>query len=157
MESTEGSSRPSISFPLGLVLLIVVLVSISGFFSCCYSWSKIRNLLLQLARRPDTSDNQSDDSLSRSIPVKHFKVSIFPSHLQNSINHKLLSSNNLSSFRRRNQENAFLRLTKLDFYFLFALCLKPEQLPDQSLTVVMPGDEAPKYLAFPAPRRNMNV
>ncbi|KAL1810038.1 hypothetical protein ACET3Z_027028 [Daucus carota] len=38
------SSRPSLGFPLGTALLLIVIFSLSGIFSCCYHWDKIRSL-----------------------------------------------------------------------------------------------------------------
>ncbi|KAL3844934.1 hypothetical protein ACJIZ3_002337 [Penstemon smallii] len=41
--SSHGdSSRPSLGFPLGTALLLVVIFSLSGVFSCCYHWDKLR-------------------------------------------------------------------------------------------------------------------
>ncbi|KAL6636501.1 hypothetical protein ACP70R_024073 [Stipagrostis hirtigluma subsp. patula] len=41
----EHSSRPTLGFPLGTALLLVVIFSLSGIFSCCYHWDKLRSLL----------------------------------------------------------------------------------------------------------------
>lgn len=41
----EHSSRPTLGFPLGTVLLLLVIFSLSGMFSCCYHWDKLRSLL----------------------------------------------------------------------------------------------------------------
>ncbi|CAN6291055.1 unnamed protein product [Urochloa humidicola] len=41
----EHSSRPTLGFPLGTALLLVVIFSLSGMFSCCYHWDKLRSLL----------------------------------------------------------------------------------------------------------------
>ncbi|KAL0377976.1 UNVERIFIED_CONTAM: hypothetical protein Sradi_3103100 [Sesamum radiatum] len=40
-----GASRPSLGFPLGTALLLVVIFSLSGIFSCCYHWDKLRRSL----------------------------------------------------------------------------------------------------------------
>ncbi|KAG8061806.1 hypothetical protein GUJ93_ZPchr0003g16463 [Zizania palustris] len=45
------SSRPTLGFPLGTALLIFVIFSLSGIFSCCYHWDKLRSLLW--SRHPD--------------------------------------------------------------------------------------------------------
>ncbi|KAG8044222.1 hypothetical protein GUJ93_ZPchr0226g7140 [Zizania palustris] len=45
------SSRPTLGFPLGTALLIFVIFSLSGIFSCCYHWDKLRSLLR--SRHPD--------------------------------------------------------------------------------------------------------
>ncbi|CAL4928446.1 unnamed protein product [Urochloa decumbens] len=41
----EHSSRPTLGFPLGTALLLLVIFSLSGMFSCCYHWDKLRSLL----------------------------------------------------------------------------------------------------------------
>jgi hypothetical protein len=45
MADDESSSRPSIGFPLGLALLLMMLIFMSAFFSCCLHWDKLRSLL----------------------------------------------------------------------------------------------------------------
>uniref|UniRef100_A0A0V0GXJ9 Putative ovule protein n=1 Tax=Solanum chacoense TaxID=4108 RepID=A0A0V0GXJ9_SOLCH len=37
-------SRPSLGFPLGTAVLLIVIFSLSGIFSCCYHWEKLRSL-----------------------------------------------------------------------------------------------------------------
>nr|GEX66194.1 MAK10-like protein [Tanacetum cinerariifolium] len=62
----HDSSRPTIGFPLGTALLLIVVFSLSGIFSCCYHWDKLRHL------RGDFSDDDnhgSDDSDSKLKPV----------------------------------------------------------------------------------------
>uniref|UniRef100_A0A453MJU3 Uncharacterized protein n=1 Tax=Aegilops tauschii subsp. strangulata TaxID=200361 RepID=A0A453MJU3_AEGTS len=39
------SSRPTLGFPLGMALLLLVIFSLSGIFSCCYHWDRLRSLL----------------------------------------------------------------------------------------------------------------
>ncbi|KAI3900716.1 hypothetical protein MKW92_003350 [Papaver armeniacum] len=46
MEIREAGA--SLGFPLGTALLLILIFSISGFFSCCYHWDKLRFL----RRRP---------------------------------------------------------------------------------------------------------
>ncbi|WVZ61305.1 hypothetical protein U9M48_011206 [Paspalum notatum var. saurae] len=41
----EHSSRPTLGFPLGTALLLLVIFSLSGLFSCCYHWDRLRSLL----------------------------------------------------------------------------------------------------------------
>ncbi|XP_039781491.1 uncharacterized protein At5g65660 [Panicum virgatum] len=41
----EHSARPTLGFPLGTALLLLVIFSLSGMFSCCYHWDKLRSLL----------------------------------------------------------------------------------------------------------------
>ncbi|XP_008785322.1 uncharacterized protein At5g65660 isoform X2 [Phoenix dactylifera] len=38
------STRPTLGFPLGTALLLVVIFCLSGVFSCCYHWDKLRSL-----------------------------------------------------------------------------------------------------------------
>ncbi|CAO2828720.1 unnamed protein product [Amaranthus hypochondriacus] len=40
----SDASRPSLGFPLGTGLLLIVIFSLSGIFSCCYHWDKFRSL-----------------------------------------------------------------------------------------------------------------
>ncbi|KAF8012326.1 hypothetical protein BT93_I0463 [Corymbia citriodora subsp. variegata] len=48
------ASRPSLGFPLGTALLLIVIFSLSGIFSCCYHWEKLRSL------RQSSSDDGAD-------------------------------------------------------------------------------------------------
>lgn len=41
---SDSSSRPTLGFPLGTALLLIVIFSLSGVFSCCYHWDKLRHL-----------------------------------------------------------------------------------------------------------------
>ncbi|XP_066368382.1 uncharacterized protein At5g65660-like [Miscanthus floridulus] len=41
----EHSSRPTLGFPLGTALLLLVIFALSGMFSMCYHWDKLRSLL----------------------------------------------------------------------------------------------------------------
>ncbi|KAJ6405056.1 hypothetical protein OIU84_013100, partial [Salix udensis] len=41
----EGDpNRPSLGFPIGLVLLLLMLFIMSGLFSCCLHWEKVLSL-----------------------------------------------------------------------------------------------------------------
>ncbi|KAL5705542.1 hypothetical protein ACHQM5_023835 [Ranunculus cassubicifolius] len=64
------SSRPSLGFPLGTALLLIVIFSLSGFFSCCYHWEKLRSL-----RRSFSGDPVSDPE---SIPSPSKPASPYP-------------------------------------------------------------------------------
>ncbi|PIN02191.1 hypothetical protein CDL12_17596 [Handroanthus impetiginosus] len=35
-------SRPSLGFPLGTALLMMVIFTLTGIISCCYHWDKLR-------------------------------------------------------------------------------------------------------------------
>ncbi|KAL5559896.1 hypothetical protein UlMin_036107 [Ulmus minor] len=60
MDSNEGSSlsRPSLSFPLGIALLVLMLISISAFFFCCLYWEKLRSFFFSTPQ--DLSVSQTD-------------------------------------------------------------------------------------------------
>ncbi|CAI9758445.1 unnamed protein product [Fraxinus pennsylvanica] len=92
---SEGS-RPSIGFPLGTALLLVVIFSLSGIISCIYHWDKLRSLRLS------DHDLEADGDQEPSKP-------------------KVLLKN-----------------------------LKQEK--NQSLPVIMAGDDVPKFIAMPCPR-----
>ncbi|XP_010518907.1 PREDICTED: uncharacterized protein At5g65660-like [Tarenaya hassleriana] len=73
MESTQDfspphvdASRPSLGFPLGTALLLVIIFSLSGIFSCCYHWDKHRSLRRSLsaaaAGHPSAGDIESSPS-----------------------------------------------------------------------------------------------
>ncbi|GMH14693.1 hypothetical protein Nepgr_016534 [Nepenthes gracilis] len=42
--SHADASRPSLGFPLGTALLLLVIFTLSGIFSCCYHWDKLSSL-----------------------------------------------------------------------------------------------------------------
>ncbi|KAI3726402.1 hypothetical protein L1987_66199 [Smallanthus sonchifolius] len=56
------SSRPTLSFPLGTALLLIVIFSLSGIFSCCYHWDKLRHLRGSF---DDADDDDDDHSTSK--------------------------------------------------------------------------------------------
>lgn len=71
MESPDFSpphadaSRPSLGFPLGTALLLLVIFTLSGIFSCCYHWDKLRSL-----RRSASQPLHDHDLHLRSSPSK---------------------------------------------------------------------------------------
>lgn len=69
----HGSSRPTIGFPLGTALLLIVVFSLSGIFSCCYHWDKLRHL------RGVYSDDDDDSHHSDSKPKPIYSVIHFNS------------------------------------------------------------------------------
>ncbi|KAL2456708.1 Uncharacterized protein Adt_46670 [Abeliophyllum distichum] len=92
---SEGS-RPSLGFPLGTALLLVVIFSLSGIFSCLYHWDKLRSL------RHSDDDLEADSDRDPSKPkVPHMNL---------------------------------------------------KQEKNQSLPVIMAGDDIPKFIAMPCPR-----
>ncbi|XP_050204436.1 uncharacterized protein At5g65660 [Mercurialis annua] len=70
MESPDYSpphvdaSRPSLGFPLGTALLLIVIFTLSGIFSCCYHWDKLRSL------RRSFSDEQDPEADIEGSPSK---------------------------------------------------------------------------------------
>nr|XP_043608698.1 uncharacterized protein At5g65660-like [Erigeron canadensis] len=66
----SDSSRPTLGFPLGTALLLIIIFSLSGFFSCCYHWDKLRHL------RGSSSHPNSDDLLSKPNPKSPEKKQI---------------------------------------------------------------------------------
>ncbi|KAG1361787.1 hypothetical protein COCNU_10G000060 [Cocos nucifera] len=70
------SSRPTLGFPLGTGLLLVVIFCLSGVFSCCYHWDKIRSLRRRLGRTSnpvqpaDDHQHQHPPSSMGSPPAK---------------------------------------------------------------------------------------
>ncbi|GFP87517.1 uncharacterized protein at5g65660 [Phtheirospermum japonicum] len=94
--SHGGGSRPSLGFPLGTALLLVVIFSLSGIFSCCYHWDKLRRSLSHHA-----ADLEADgDSRPR------------------------------QAYNHANVQNL-------------------KQQENQSLPVIMPGDNVPRFIALP--------
>ncbi|KAK9270710.1 hypothetical protein L1049_026293 [Liquidambar formosana] len=68
MVREEGSSRPSIGFPLGLLLLVILLFCMSLFFTCCYHWDKLRVLLRSSPNGTDDVEADTPSSPSDSSP-----------------------------------------------------------------------------------------
>lgn len=84
------ASRPSLGFPLGTALLLIIIFSLSGILSCCYHWDRMRTL----------RQSFSDPHQMHSSPTKSKEL---------------------------------------------------WQNRGQSLPVLMPGDEVPKFIAMPCP------
>ncbi|XWS41695.1 hypothetical protein CRYUN_Cryun17cG0104800 [Craigia yunnanensis] len=92
------ASRPSLGFPLGTALLLIIIFSLSGIFSCCYHWDKLRSLRQSFA---DGTDPNADIEASPSKSKPEY------------------------TDLKKNQS--------------------------QSLPVLMPGDQIPKFIALPCP------
>ncbi|XLU95960.1 hypothetical protein S245_010312 [Arachis hypogaea] len=45
------ASRPSLGFPLGTALLLIIIFTLSGVFSCCYHWDKFRSFRIEEAKQ----------------------------------------------------------------------------------------------------------
>ncbi|XP_030528302.1 uncharacterized protein At5g65660 [Rhodamnia argentea] len=59
------ASRPSLGFPLGTALLLIVIFTLSGIFSCCYHWDKLRSL-----RQSSSSEDADPDADTENPPWK---------------------------------------------------------------------------------------
>ncbi|PIA51858.1 hypothetical protein AQUCO_01000032v1 [Aquilegia coerulea] len=57
------TSRPSLGFPLGTALLLIIIFGLSGFFSCCYHWEKLRSLRRSFSSQEPDPDNLDPDSI----------------------------------------------------------------------------------------------
>ncbi|KAK8597025.1 hypothetical protein V6N13_001647 [Hibiscus sabdariffa] len=68
MENEELSSRrPSIGFPLGLALLLLLLFCISGLLLCYFNWNKLRTLIFGSSNQNwDDDDDIESDNRNRS-------------------------------------------------------------------------------------------
>ncbi|XP_072958750.1 uncharacterized protein At5g65660-like [Typha angustifolia] len=102
MNSSVHSSTPTLGFPLGTALLLIVLFCLSGVFSCCYHWEKLR-FLRDRHRRDET----------------------------------------LADEQQQQPRNSTSKISTNDQIH--------KQETDQSLPVIMPGDEIPKFMAWPCP------
>ncbi|GAV64644.1 hypothetical protein CFOL_v3_08162 [Cephalotus follicularis] len=60
------ASRPSLGFPLGTALLLIIIFSLSGIFSCCYHWDKLRSIRQSFS---DAMDPEDDIEASPSKPM----------------------------------------------------------------------------------------
>lgn len=133
--SHSDASRPSLGFPLGTALLLIIIFSLSGIFSCCYHWDKLRSLRRSFSDDPDPDTHNSHTDIeqppTKSKPTTHMVIFIF-------------FSVKLISF--------FLCLILISFTYIFFLGFYDlKQNQTQSLPVLMPGDEMPKFIAMPCP------
>ncbi|KAG2293648.1 hypothetical protein Bca4012_036140 [Brassica carinata] len=78
MENTQDfspphmdASRPSLGFPLGTALLLIIIFSLSGIFSCCYHWDKHRSLRRSLANASGHPTATSADIESSPFKPRH--------------------------------------------------------------------------------------
>ncbi|XP_043709026.1 uncharacterized protein At5g65660 [Telopea speciosissima] len=65
----SDASRPSIGFPLGTALLLIIIFCLSGFFSCCYHWDKLRSLRRSFSDDNDPEIDSAPESPSKSKPT----------------------------------------------------------------------------------------
>lgn len=119
------ASRPSLGFPLGTALLLIIIFSLSGIFSCCYHWEKLRSFRRNFA---DGTDPDADIEASSSKSKPEYTVN-FPSTWE--FNPFVFYTGHLNLVYCCNQD------------------LKKNQ--SQSVPVLMPGDQIPKFIALPCP------
>jgi hypothetical protein len=60
-----NTTRPTLGFPLGTTLILVIVFGINALFSCCYRWENIRNMHSRQDRR-----NNSSQPTNRSFSPK---------------------------------------------------------------------------------------
>ncbi|KAF3974699.1 hypothetical protein ACB098_02G143100 [Castanea mollissima] len=64
------ASRPSLGFPLGTALLLIIIFSLSGIFSCCYHWDKFKALRDSFSQdQPNDSESDIESSPSKPKPT----------------------------------------------------------------------------------------
>lgn len=83
-EDSSSSSRPSIGFPLGLAILLILLFCISGILICYLNWHKLRALIFQSSDYHPDDDNTDVDSQSdtdHSSAVQASSPVMVPSYL----------------------------------------------------------------------------
>ncbi|CAL1381032.1 unnamed protein product [Linum trigynum] len=68
------ASRPSLGFPLGTALLLVVIFSLSGIFSCGYHWDKLRSLRRGFSRDPAAGEDLDIEAPPFKPMPPHFDV-----------------------------------------------------------------------------------
>ncbi|EXC01158.1 hypothetical protein L484_025534 [Morus notabilis] len=106
--SSSAASRPTISFPLGIALLVTMLLLVTAIFLCCLYWDSLRSFLFSTSNISNQQHNDSiTDPISQDFP--HEK-SIPPRHMVG----------------KQNDHT-------------------------KSVTVVMPGDDVPKFIGMACP------
>ncbi|KAE8686187.1 Detected protein of unknown function [Hibiscus syriacus] len=68
MENEEelSSRRPSIGFPLGLALLLLLLFCISALLLCYFNWHKLQTLIFGSSDHDDSDDDIESNVVDRS-------------------------------------------------------------------------------------------
>ncbi|KAF5780241.1 hypothetical protein HanRHA438_Chr11g0483381 [Helianthus annuus] len=74
----SDSTRPTLGFPLGTALLLLVIFSLSGILSCCYHWDKLRHVRAsflgaddydQSPSKPRNTFSEAKETEKQSFPV----------------------------------------------------------------------------------------
>ncbi|KAK4346721.1 hypothetical protein RND71_033060 [Anisodus tanguticus] len=69
----SDASRPSLGFPLGTALLLLIIFSLSGIFSCCYHWDKVRSLRRSFSEGTDLEAGGDPSYLKSKRAYMHWK------------------------------------------------------------------------------------
>lgn len=141
------ASRPSLGFPLGTALLLIIIFSLSGILSCCYHWDKLRSLRQSFSDSdPQNHSSPHKSKLHTTVRIiTNFLITIYFSHLTF-----------VNYFRNFFVMKIWTRRQKFvnsnDVLFLFVSVIQElKKNMGQSFSVMMPGDEVPKFIAMPCP------
>jgi len=63
------ASRPSLGFPLGTALLLIIIFTLSGVLSCCYHWDRIRSLRQSFSHSDPQMHSDSTKSKPSTVPI----------------------------------------------------------------------------------------
>ncbi|XP_074304308.1 uncharacterized protein At5g65660 [Silene latifolia] len=74
----NDASRPSLGFPLGTALLLIVIFSLSGIFSCCYHWDKFRALRQSYSDQLDLEANHPSKPIANPLKEKQQEMESVP-------------------------------------------------------------------------------
>ena len=134
----EHSARPTLGFPLGTALLLLVIFSLSGMFSCCYHWDKLRSLLR--SRHPAMFQEG-----------EHTVISIGSSPSKTASDHKVAAPSAQYLILTSSRIPGIFISCKL-LITRYVCCLQLEKMGKEcGLPVIMPGDKVPKFFARPWP------
>lgn len=140
-DNREAQDPASLSFPVGLVLLLTFLFCMCCFFCCCLHWEKLRSFL----GCPDHLHHHHPPIPQPQSPAPD-KVS--PIHSVRPFLHFFIILNTIIQF-----VFLYIRLTNLSFFVYYSLNnqkIWKENRP-QSVSVLMPGDEVPRFIAMACP------
>ncbi|KAI3847109.1 hypothetical protein MKX03_012436 [Papaver bracteatum] len=107
-------SRPYLGIPLGIALLLIMIFSLSGFFSCCHHREKIRSLRRSFS--PDDDDHRQEQDTD---------IEADGTNARNRVQ-------SLSS-----------KPSQIYLYW--------KQNTNESVPVIMPGENIAKFIALPCP------
>eukprot|EP01018_Ginkgo_biloba_P025979 Gb_06691 [translate_table: standard] len=73
------TTRPTLGFPLGTALILLIVFGISALFSCCYHWEKIRNIHNRYDGRNNSSQPSPRAFMPSALPLPASPASLTPS------------------------------------------------------------------------------